>query len=662
MANLWDKVKELFTGPNIPSSNDPFNALIIKVAPLVVDRAQKNKRFTAAEVAEDLTASYPNRSLDDLRDACRAVEHLCTPDFLQRIGYTSSFTNKVEVYHPLDQPATQPNPPAASSTPVSMPTPQPVTTPAGATIKMTAGGRPMVVGPPVTRTNVPPASRGSVRGGSNFASGRNVSPNSAASGPNPYRNDAILGLSADEMRKRALRINPYQTAWIGRVDTIPPQSDERTALIDRGLILRGLLTEQQITDIHRVGDLWIKHHDAASYARVAAAKSADAAIEALRREKLERKAKKKKEAADRKAKHIADVAHRKATDIIFLGAGVSGLLQDRRSNPEKLKERGLPILSTPADVAQAMGIPVPRLRWLCYHNDAVEKTHYAYFEIPKRSGGKRQLAAPMPKLAAAQQWVLENVLNKLPTESEAHGFIKGRSTLSNALPHLKRDLVINLDLSNFFPTITFPRVRGFFTKLGYSPAVATIFALLCTESPRRQVEYEGRRYWVSVGPRALPQGACTSPAISNQVSRKLDRRLRGMCHKRGWVYTRYADDLTFSAPTGKREEIAFLQATVRHVVQEEGFALNPKKGRVQRSAGRQTVTGIVVNQKPGLPRDEVRRLRAILHQAKKTGLEAQNRNHVPHFEAWLRGKLAYLHMVDPKKAEPLQKQLDALKK
>ncbi|HEY4120005.1 MAG TPA: reverse transcriptase family protein, partial [Byssovorax sp.] len=158
----------------------------------------------------------------------------------------------------------------------------------------------------------------------------------------------------------------------------------------------------------------------------------------------------------------------------------------------------------------------------------------------------------------------------------------------------------------------------------------------------------------------LPQGACTSPAISNLVARKLDRRLRGVAAKMGWNYTRYADDLTFSAPDGHRGEIGLLMARVRHVVTEEGFALNPKKGRVQRKGRRQTVTGIVVNTQPGVPREEVRRLRAILHAAKTTGLEAQNREGLPNFEAHVRGKLAYLHMVDPAKAAPLLFDLQAI--
>jgi hypothetical protein len=220
--------------------------------------------------------------------------------------------------------------------------------------------------------------------------------------------------------------------------------------------------------------------------------------------------------------------------------------------------------------------------------------------------------------------------------------------------------VVNLDVKDFFPTITFQRARGVFQKAGYSPAVATVFALLCTESPRIPATFEGKRYWVATGPRALPQGACTSPAISNQVSKKLDRRLAGMSKKHGLTYTRYADDLTFSAPPGKRGEIGMLMARVRHILEEEGFTLHPDKGRVLRKGGQQVVTGIVVNDKPGLARHGVRRLRAILHAAKKTGLAAQNREGVPNFDAWLRGHLAYLHMVDPKKAAPLLTALNEL--
>jgi RNA-directed DNA polymerase len=477
----------------------------------------------------------------------------------------------------------------------------------------------------------------------------------------PFATSNILGLSAEELRKRALKIDPYRTAWIGRVDTIPPQSDERTAIIDRGLMLRGLLTQKQLAEIHTIGDLWIEHHEAERLAESHGQEQARKAVEALRREKAKLKAQKQKEAAAREQQHREGIAHRRATDIIYLGQGISPKLNQRESNTEALKERGLPVLSTPAEVAAALTLPIPKLRWLCYHSEAAEKTHYVYFEIPKRSGGKRRLSAPMPTLAKAQEWILHNILEKLPTEPSAHGFIKAHSTVTNAAPHLQKDLVINLDLSDFFPTINYRRVRGLFEKLGYSPAVATLLSLLCTEAPRRPVEYEGKRYQVAIGERALPQGACTSPAISNQISRKLDRRLLGMCNNHGWVYTRYADDLTFSTTAEKKPDLPMMLARVRHIVTDEGFALNPKKGRVQRRSTRQSVTGIIVNDKLGLPRDELRKLRAILHQAQTTGLEAQNREKKPHFEAWLRGKLAYLSMVDPIKGKAMLSQLELLK-
>ena len=219
----------------------------------------------------------------------------------------------------------------------------------------------------------------------------------------PYDASGILGLSADELRKRAMKIDPYRTAWIGRVDTIPPQSDERTAIIDRGLILRGLLSEDQIDEIHRVGDLWLKHHEAANLATTVARKTADDAIAQLKKDKEAKKAEKKRLAAEKKKKRAADVARRKAEDIIFLGRGVSGHLADRRANVEALQKLGLPLLSTPAEVAKTLGLPIGRLRWLCHHNDAVTRPHYVYFEVPKRSGGVRLLSAPHEALAKAQQ-------------------------------------------------------------------------------------------------------------------------------------------------------------------------------------------------------------------------------------------------------------------
>src|SRR5262249_55976467 len=158
-------------------------------------------------------------------------------------------------------------------------------------------------------------------------------------------------------------------------------------------------------------------------------------------------------------------------------------------------------------------------------------------------------------------------------------------------------------------------------------------ALLCTESPRLTVNYSGTQYEVATGPRGLPQGAPTSPGLSNQVGRKLDKRFLGLAAKMGFMYTRYADDLTFSGGPGLAEKVGSLMARARNIAREEGFAVNEKKSRVMRRSAAQTVTGVVVNDKPSISRDELRRLRAILHRAKKEGLEAQNREGRPNFAA-----------------------------
>jgi retron-type reverse transcriptase len=478
--------------------------------------------------------------------------------------------------------------------------------------------------------------------------------------PDPYEAHDILGLSPEETRKRSLKINPYATAWIGRVDTIPPQSDERTALIDRGLILRGMLTQDQIREIHRIGDAWLKHHESHKLAKAAAAKSVDLFLEGERQRKLAVKEEKRQAAQIKRADQRKAVDERKKNDIVYLGRDVSARLADRRSNVEALAAAGLPFLATPADVAAALGLSIGELRHLAFHAEAPERTHYVTFEVPKRSGGVRLLASPHKRMRAAQQFIQDQILAKLPLTEQAHGFVPNRSTVSNARLHTQQSLVINLDLKDFFPSITFPRVRGLFESVGYSQAVATILALIVTEAPRMKTEVDGKTLWVAAGDRALPQGACTSPTISNLVARKLDRRLGGLCNKLGVTYSRYADDLTFSLPSKDKVSVGYLFARVRHLVAAEGFAINEAKGRVQRAGGRQEVTGIVVNDGLALRREELKRLRAVLHDAKKHGLEAANRKNHPNFREHLLGKIAYVTMVDPEKGNALRAQFDAL--
>lgn len=448
----------------------------------------------------------------------------------------------------------------------------------------------------------------------------------------------------------------WRNAYLDPLNVIPPEDLPRIQVIDRTMVGYGLITAEELAEIHEIGRRMDVYRNEAAVIQTAGRQ----AVERDRAQRERIKAEKQREAAARKEARAQTIAQRRATDIIFLGRGISKNLADRRANIEKLNANKLPVLSTPAELAETIGLTIPRLRWLAFHSEAPTRIHYVLFHIKKRSGGLRQLAAPHRDIARAQNWIKQTILDPLPLHDAAHGFVPGRSTVTNAEPHVGSDVVVNTDLQDFFPSIIFYRVEGLFRSFGFSPAVATILALLTTECPREQVRMGGETYYPATGPRALPQGACTSPAISNLISRRLDQRLQGVANSLGMRYTRYADDLTFSTSGEAANKVAYLLACIRHIADEEGFRVHPKKTRVCRQNARQSVTGVVVNQTLGAPRPLVRRLRAILHNAKQTGLDAQNRENHPHFESWVRGMIAYIEMLNPAQGGRLRAAYEAL--
>jgi RNA-directed DNA polymerase len=380
---------------------------------------------------------------------------------------------------------------------------------------------------------------------------------------------------------------------------------------------------------------------------------------ALAQERKRRWEESKKRRAEAKAKREAQQeVRRKAWDtfragtVVFAGEGVSGGLQNATSDAAALSQRGLPILHSAADLAGQMGIPLSSLRWLTYHRRGATLVHYHRYCIAKKTGGVRSISAPKSALKSAQAWVRDNILDKLPFEAPAHGFVASRSIVTNARHHVNKSVVINLDMKDFFPSITFRRVKGLFEQFGYSEQVAVVLALLCTEPPRVPAELDGKVYFVALGERVLPQGASTSPALTNLLCRKLDRRLAGLAKKHQFVYTRYADDLTFSGH--RLPAVGRLLRSVRSILQAEGLAEHPNKTRVMRASNRQEVTGVTVNERPTIGRKEIRVLRAILHQAAKHGLASQNREGRHNFAEYLRGRVAFVCMVDPQRGEPLK--------
>lgn len=320
------------------------------------------------------------------------------------------------------------------------------------------------------------------------------------------------------------------------------------------------------------------------------------------------------------------------------------------------------------DVARFLGAPPSRLTYLLY--TAGDEARYRSFEIPKRGGGMRQISAPRDQLLRWQQRLLDGLQAKYEPHPAAHGFIPGgkRSIVSNAAVHVRdaeagkpTQLVLNVDLKDFFPSINFGRVRGLFLKPPFemAPAAAAVAAQLATF--RNQ----------------LPQGAPTSPILSNMIASELDRRLARIAAQEGLRYSRYADDITFSTTKAKfpasilayerdaeGKDAVIAGPELARAIAKAGFAINPAKVRLQTRHQRQAVTGLTVNDKPNVTRTRVRRARAMIHAWKKFGLDAAAAEHAakyasPHraapgatapspvkrFREAVYGELAFIKMV-----------------
>lgn len=305
------------------------------------------------------------------------------------------------------------------------------------------------------------------------------------------------------------------------------------------------------------------------------------------------------------------------------------------------------------ELAPWLGLPEGELRmWLKGSPNAAYS--YLRFTIPKRRGGERTIDAPSDDLKSLQRRVLRKLLNPLPVHPAATGFVRRRSIVDNARPHARRGTVMNLDLADFFHSIPAARVETVWRSLGWNRESARILTNICTHEER------------------LPQGAPTSPAISNLVCRKLDARLsalaknmhqsepnyQGLIIKAGKAeasYTRYADDITFSferfgwnkrrsrktgnaIPARPPASISrSIQRTIEAIIEGEGFRIQRKKRvRIQRAHQRQTATGLVVNAQVNLPREVRRRIRAMQHRLRLGQLAPREQRELAGWESMQR--------------------------
>ncbi len=311
---------------------------------------------------------------------------------------------------------------------------------------------------------------------------------------------------------------------------------------------------------------------------------------------------------------------------------------------------GVPQYSSVVELAASLDVTADELDWFADLQGRLRRAphplrHYRAVTIPKSTGAHRILEIPKPRLREMQRRVLRRIVDRVEPHDAAHGFRRGRSVHTFADAHRQQDVVIRMDVRDFFPTITFARIRGVFAACGYSDTVAAALAGICTTAlPADEVRSLGRETAAALRVPHLPQGAPTSPALANLVARGVDRRVAGLARARDLVYTRYADDLALSGPSST--EVSTVIGTVERILRQEGFTPHEAKTRVRRSHRRQSMTGLVVNVAPRVPRVEYDALRALLHNCRRTGAAAQNRAGVADFRAHVLGRIAWVGESD----------------
>ena len=314
-------------------------------------------------------------------------------------------------------------------------------------------------------------------------------------------------------------------------------------------------------------------------------------------------------------------------------------------------------------------IQLKSLTW--YANTSLNVVRYKPFSIPKKRGGERTIFAPVGPLKTIQRCLNLVLQCMFSPHKAATGFVPGKSIVHNARPHVGKYYVYNLDLKDFFPSVYFHRVKAClqlppFNLTGPREPLAFLIANLCCI---RNADEPNRAF--------LPQGAPTSPILTNVICQQLDRRLAGLAKRFGATYTRYADDLTFSSFTNVYQPESDFCRELERIITDQRFVINPTKTRLQRPGYRQAVTGLVVNERVNVPRAFWRDIRALLHNWESLGYdEANNRfqrtyvvnkakaeQKTPALANVVSGKLLFMKMVrgaDDALYQQYAKQLDAL--
>ncbi|MFH7004239.1 reverse transcriptase domain-containing protein [Flavobacterium bizetiae] len=279
-----------------------------------------------------------------------------------------------------------------------------------------------------------------------------------------------------------------------------------------------------------------------------------------------------------------------------ISAGYSELnIQRCLDYAEPLINKNLPVIYNTSHLSGLVGYKTKYLK------RAVTYTSFYYndYKILKKNKTYRIISEPLPSLKEIQVWILENILNEVKVSPYAKAYKQNVKLMENLKFHKKQAKVFTIDLKNFFPSITLDCVNEIFLNLGYSRLIANLLAKLCCKE------------------NCLPQGSPTSPYLSNIYMIKADEIIANYCLEKKIRYTRYADDLSFSGNFDENE----LMNVVSSIIAEMNLEINYKKVKLMKQGSRQTVTGIVVNEKPQVVFHKRNELRQTMYYIQKFGLE-----------------------------------------
>lgn len=327
---------------------------------------------------------------------------------------------------------------------------------------------------------------------------------------------------------------------------------------------------------------------------------------------------------------------------------------------EKIVANRVPVIFSLAHLANLSRTLYSDLHGFVSRSDIFSKDFpYKNFSIAKRTGGKRWISVPIPPLMAVQQWIAQNILNNAEPHTAAFAYVPKRRLLDHAQRHCGATWLVKVDVKDFFSNISERQVFQVFLKLGYPKLLSFEMARLCTRvTPKRQ----GAKWVNTFGEHSipdydcnfvgsLPQGAPTSPALSNLVCIDLDMDLSDLAVSKSSTYSRYADDLCFSLTTGSREDAFALKRDVSKILWKHGFSENSKKTRVVPPGARMVLTGLNVNAEvPTVPKEVRDLVRMHLHYSKKNGIPAHCKERgfrsVVGFKNHLLGLIGYIASVD----------------